>query len=431
MFGENLAALFLLYARPVAAIGRILDRGRLWIAIVMALAVSWLVHFAETRTEIVSQPPAGVAAPNAPVPLVDEDEATVLPPRPSVTESAIRIWTALDPLSLFAGLGAIVFAFVPAVIGARAAAGFGSFGVLMRRDYLSLVMISMTVWTAAYLPAGVILFLVPPQLPLWPLLIASNLYFLVLAALSIRTLLGINFAPAAGLAVLGAVTAMIALALYQFAGPLRYMVMSPFFLLYGLYFGYSMFVSNVRSLGDGLRSRQHFQQQLEIATNNPRDADAHYQLGLIHLQRRQRTEAAARFRRAVEIDPSEADAQYQLGRIAREEKRLDDAIASLTTAASLDDKLSQSEVWRELGAAYFEAARTGEAAAALVKFTDRRPYDPEGLYWHGKTLVALGRTTEAREMFEQAIEAVKTMPSHRRAEVRQWGGQSKSELRKL
>ncbi len=44
MFGENLAALFLLYARPVAAISRILDRGRLWFAIVAALAISAAVH---------------------------------------------------------------------------------------------------------------------------------------------------------------------------------------------------------------------------------------------------------------------------------------------------------------------------------------------------------------------------------------------------
>jgi hypothetical protein len=53
------------------------------------------------------------------------------------------------------------------------------------------------------------------------------------------------------------------------------------------------------------------------------------------------------------------------------------------------------------------------------------------LYWYGRVLAATGRANEAKEMFQRAIDAVKTMPRHRRAEVRQWGSHSKSELRKL
>jgi len=208
---------------------------------------------------------------------------------------------------------------------------------------------------------------------------------------------------------------------------MKYYLMSPFL----LYYGYTLFASDVRSLGDGLRSRQHFQQQLEIATTNPRDADAHYQLGLIYQKRRQWTEAIVRFEKAVEIDPGEADPHYQLGRIARAQKRFDDAIGHLKTAAELDDKLSQSDVWRDLGAAYFESGMVQEAAAALEKYTDRRSYDPEGLYWYGRALATLGRKDDAREMFQRAVDAVKTMPSHRRAEVRTWGSQSKGELKKL
>ncbi len=44
MLLENLTALLLLYIRPVAAISRILDHGRLWFAIVVALGVSVLLH---------------------------------------------------------------------------------------------------------------------------------------------------------------------------------------------------------------------------------------------------------------------------------------------------------------------------------------------------------------------------------------------------
>jgi tetratricopeptide (TPR) repeat protein len=439
MLGENIAALFLLYARPVAAVSRILDRGRLWFAIVAALAVSLMIHIPQRGAPLdqgdgpaVPAASSGQSTPDPhskPPPDFDDDNAPVVPPipRPPAWLIAIVSWIGEEPGGFYSSPAAIALVFIPVIVFARATAGYGSFSVLMRSDYLSLLMCLLMVWAAAYLPAAVILWLTGGQVPLTPLLLASNIYFVVLGALAIRTAQGVSFGPAAGLVALGSLGAMLGLTVSGFAGPSRYYLMSPFL----LYYGYTLFASDVRSLGDGLRSRQNLRRQLEISTNNPRDADAHYQLGLIYQKRRQWTEALARFNRAVEIDPKEADPHFQLGRIARAQKRFEDAIGHLKTAASLDDKLSQSDVWRDLGAAYFEAGKTEEAAAALAKFTDRRPYDPEGLYWYGRALAKLGRKDEAREVFERAIEAVKTMPPHRRAEVRVWGSQSKSELKKV
>jgi hypothetical protein len=50
--------------------------------------------------------------------------------------------------------------------------------------------------------------------------------------------------------------------------------------------------------------------------------------------------------------------------------------------------------------AYFETSRLEEARRALRKYVLHRPYDPEGLYWHGKTLASLGGSREARQQFE-------------------------------
>jgi hypothetical protein len=44
MIGENLASFFLLYVKPVAAISRLLDHGRLWMAIGLAALVTVLIH---------------------------------------------------------------------------------------------------------------------------------------------------------------------------------------------------------------------------------------------------------------------------------------------------------------------------------------------------------------------------------------------------
>jgi tetratricopeptide (TPR) repeat protein len=337
---------------------------------------------------------------------------------PALLESAILSWIGY---SLLAPLVATALVFVPVVIFLRAAAGFGGFGVLMRSDYSSLLLCVLTAWAAAYLPFALLGFV----LPFGPLLlIPANLYFAVLAAFGIRTIFGIGFGPAIGLAILGCLAAVGGIALSDLAGGLKYYLMSPFL----LYYGYSMFGSDVRSLGEGLRGRQQFQQQLELATANPRDADAHYQLGLVYQKRRQYSEAIARFEKAIEIDPTEAEAQLQLGRIAREQGRFDDAIRYLKTAAELNPKLASGEVWRELGSAYFGVSRFEEAAAALAKYTERRSYDPEGLYWYGKALAELGRAAAARAAFEQCVEAVDTMPKHRRAEVRKWKGLAKKEL---
>ena len=388
---KNVATLLMLYARPVLALSQILDQGRLWFSLIVVLGVSFLLR----------APDAGPQAP-----------------------SVLLRFISYERGSVFLELGAIAIVLVPAILLARAAAGFGSFGVLMERDYLALLNCALMSWSAAYLPlavAGAFL----PIVHTIPVYIAANVYSAALTALSVRTVFGTGFAAAAGMTALGWGAALGGGLLLEVVGGMLRFLFSPLL----LYFAYLLFGSNVRSLGQGLRSRQHFRRQLEMATNNPRDADAHYQLGLIYKARRQYTEAIARFTQAVAIDPEEADAHLQLGRIAREQNRSEDALRHLQTAVALDDKLAMSEVWRELGAAYFGAARFAEAAAALAKYTDRRTYDPEGLYWYGKTLLKLGRSAEAREMFERAEEAAKKMPSHRRAEVRKWGSLSRSELR--
>ncbi|SRR5579883_137595 len=437
MLGENLAATLLLYVRPVQAISRILDHGRLWFAIVLTLAVSVLASIADPASLIMQSALATMnqniadsyRAPEAPkrTPVEDGEPPQTPPASPRPPWARVYFFHSI----FFSSVWSIAVLLVPAMIAMRALLGYGSFGVLMRQDYLSMLMCTLLAWSAAYLPAAVGAWALTIATPgtaslaaVGALFGASVLYFLVLTGLSARTAFGISGKLAAGLVAVGAVVSIVGGAIFGVLGISALYLASPFY----LYYAWGLFGSDVRSLGDGLRMRQHFHNQLEIATNNPRDADAHYQLGLIYQKRRQYTEAIARFQRAVEIDPKEPEPHYQLGRIARQQNRVDDAVRHLTTAASLNEKLEQNEVWRELGAAYLDANRLNESLQALEKFINRREYDPEGLYWYGVALKRTGRVEQAREMFRRAIEAVRTMPSHRRAELRQWGSRSKSEL---
>jgi tetratricopeptide (TPR) repeat protein len=257
------------------------------------------------------------------------------------------------------------------------------------------------------------------------LLGASEIYFLILVAYCVRTLWGSGLAVAIGAAMVGLAAMFGGLVAFLMLGSFMYYLASPFVLFYA----YILLGSDIRSLGEGLRARQRLRRQLDIAATNPRDADAHYQIGLIYQQRHQYDEAKKRFTRAMEIDAREADPVFQLGRIALEEERFGDAIELLRHAAALDDRCCSHEVWRDLGVAYFRSGRLDEARAALGKFVERRSYDPEGLYWYGKSLLALGQLDNARQQFKQCREAVETMPPNRRRQLGKWKRMAAAELK--
>jgi Flp pilus assembly protein TadD len=400
MLGEQLQLLLMLYVRPVRAASRIIDHGRTWFAVVAALVVLVAV-------------PGGVFV--------------AAGPRPTLFATIVL---TIAPTTVVKTMGALGLAFVPAVILVMTVYKWHeSFAVMLRRDYLTLLNCVLLSMAAAFLPLAVLSRMVvfgwyPVALSI---LIAAEIYFLVLVAFCVRTLWGSGLAVAGGAAIIGLVAMFGGMIAFLLLGSLMYFLASPFVLIYA----YLLLGSDMRSLGEGLRARQHFRRQLDIATTNPRDADAQYQLGLIYQQRHQYDEAKKRFARAAEIDAREADPVFQLGRIALEEDRLDDAIELLGRAAALDDKCCSHEVWRDLGVAYFRSGRLEEARLALGKFVERRSYDPEGLYWYGKSLVALGHRDEARQQFEQCKEAVETMPPNRRRQLAKWKRLAVAELRSL
>ena len=383
---------------------------------------------AQARAEK-NTPPEGSAASDE----SDEDFADLMtPPAPPSILDAIDRFTARTPTQYFSPLFAIAICFVPTVILLVTLwANLGGFSTILFRDYMSLLVCCLLAWAAPYLAlAGVNQALRLSHVSAYDhpaLWWVAQGYFTLLAVLAIRTVFGTTYALAAAAAG-GAWAASIGgLFLYSTFGNVTAYLASPF-VLYYLYMGLA---PEFRSLGRGLRSRQGMKQRLENATLNPRDADAHYQLGLIYVQRRQYEPAIERFRKAIAIDPNEADAYYQLGRIAREQGRYGEALEHCRAAARIDDKHFSSEVWREIGITSLLAGNCEEARQALEKYLSRRPYDPEGDCWYGRTMAKLGRSQEARAAFEQTIEAVRTMPAARKRQVRCWEAEARRELKKL
>jgi tetratricopeptide (TPR) repeat protein len=375
----NIKLLLRVFGQPAAAMSAILDQGSLLFASVSALAVALLFRSAW----------------------------------------AIGFYTPLLVLAVVYVPGVLLLATLLGGLG-------GGFGSVFRRDYSPLLTCTAMAWAAANLPLALVAWMLP--VPVFPIALAATyLYFMILMFFVVRTVFGTENRNAVAIVCLSWIPLVGAAFLW---GPLRFLlrwVASPFFLFYAYYY----LGGEIGNLGAGLRSRQNFRRMLAAAAVNPHDGEAQYQLGLIYQQRRNLTEAIQRFKNAVAIDPRETDAHFQLGRIAREQGRLKDALAHFQTVYDQDDKHSQNEILRELGAVYLTAHQFEDARRFLADYIERRPYDPEGLYYLGKALEGLSKPGEAREMYERSAEAVRTAPRYRRRVVAKWSRLAQKQIGKL
>jgi tetratricopeptide (TPR) repeat protein len=403
----NLRLLLKLYTRPLTAMSGIIDQGSLVFGILAVLAVSALLNI-------------GVWAR-----IAEADWAVQRAPARRATRAPQSMLVGFVlATSTLSGIFALALLYVPATLLAMVfLEPIGSFGVAFRRDYGPFLACALSSWAASHLPFGVLALVVPESLGgilaaliLW----AGGLtYFAVLMVCAARTVFGARTRNAVAAVLLG----LLGYALEGFLPLLA----SPFL----LYWGYQLFYGEIGAVTGAFGARQSFKRHLEAATLNPRDAGAHYQLGLIHQGRRQLAEAVERFQKAVEIDPGELDAHYQLGRIAREQKRYEDAIRHFEEVVRRDARYARYEIWREIGATYVESGTFEHARWALEKYTAQRTHDPEGLCLFGETLARLGEKDAARRQFESCIEAADTSPGYRRREVWRWRKRAEQSLAAL
>jgi tetratricopeptide (TPR) repeat protein len=454
MIWENTKLLLGLLYRPVSSMGRIVDEGHWLYAAVVVAALSMVFHTTVTsviynnyeaiyhefeRTEEDSEEHFGqfMTKPGATINFEasePEMEAGNRPsgyyekrPLPFVGQRGWWFISFAQP-SLFSTVLGMAILYIPCLILLVAMSGVNaSFSVLLRRDYGPLLTCGLMAWAASHLPFALAGFALEPlrlnektALALWA---AGAISFGLLMALGLRMLFGVKYSRGLLLVSIAALSFSVQAKLFATVSPYLF---SPFLLFYA----FQMFRGDIGDIGFSLRQRQGFRRSMEAATINPRDASAHYQLGLIYQYRRQYAEAISRFEKAIQIAHDETDAHFQLGRIAREQGRLQDALNHFSVVLEQDDKHAHSEIWREIGATYIAASMFEEAQHALEKFIDRRPYDPEGLYYYGKTLDQLDKSDEARQAFSRCVEAVTTMPSYRYREQRRWDKLAKEQLKK-
>lgn len=329
--------------------------------------------------------------------------------------------------SFYTPLLVLAIAYVPGVLLLSTLLGrLGNVAMVFQRDYSTLLTCTAMAWAASQIPLLAAEQFVPAESLIWVAL-ACVVWFAVLMFFAVRTVFGTGNGVAAGVIGLSWLPLVVLAVLWGPLSMILHWIASPFFLFFAWYYLGSEF----QNLGAGFRSRQNFQRMLEAAAINPHDGDAQYQLGLIYQQRRRYSDAIERFQKTVAIDPTETDAHFQLGRIAMEQGRVADAIARFETVLRQDEKHSSSEVHRDLGSAYLAAGRIDDARRELETYTDRREYDPEGLYHYGQVMERSGDPNTARSLYIRAVDAARTAPRYRRRFTAKWSRLAQKQLHRI
>ena len=444
---ESLKLLFLVYLRPGFAFSEIMDRGNWLVAAGLTLVIavtffgtinsklntayripapSEFVDPAMYQRELeYSEFEAGQKRSMEAYQKALAEKQTI----PLVGDTFFKFFS-FEPAAFYQPLLALSVFYVPALILLISLfTGIASFGLLLRRDYAVLATCALLAWSAAHLPfaiAGLATF----NLELDPAVyfamwVASGAFFGFFMLFALRTVFGTSFGIALLVVALAWPSLSLSIYVLQYISP---WLLSPFILFWVvIYFG-GFLGGEVRGFGNAFRQRQNLKRFLQNATVNPRDADAHVQLGLIYLDRRQEGRALEHFQNAIQIDKEEIDANYELGRIARKNGELQKALDHFEVVLEQDDKYRLSEIWREVGATYLDAGMLKEAGDALEKFVDRRAVDPEGLYYLGRVLKAKGDNDRARDLFEEAVQAARTSPYFRSRQLGQWSKLAQKEL---
>ena len=417
---KQLGLFFSFYARPLRTMARLLDEGSPLFGALLVLLVSSLFEFGPLlgltqAAEDSDRPPVSVAGSSSTAEDVNaeelDDEPTSVGLRGASVGALASIATS-GPIGTLVGLAVL---YAPSLLfAATLLAPIGGFGVAFRRDFGGLLTATFFIWAAAHLPFAVAAAFVPQS---FLLRLAGTVAFAALLT------------PAAQLALGAPLLASGASVLVGFFGlllmPFLTFLASPFLLFYA----WAFISGNLSDVEWSLKARRSQRRYLEAATLNPRDAEAHIQLGLIHLRRRQWPEARARFERAVEIDPTDPDARYQLGRLERRDGKYAAAEKHFLAVIARDPKFSQHEIWREFGANYLDAKLYEDARKALEHFAGQRAHDPEGLVYLAESLAALQRNDDAQTRFQEAIAAADSTPHYRQHEVKPWRKRAARQLR--
>ncbi len=164
----------------------------------------------------------------------------------------------------------------------------------------------------------------------------------------------------------------------------------------------------LRSLGDMQGSQSGEMLQLAIgeyeklAQLDPKDLETHLILGQLYGLNHDSAKAEAQFKIARTIDGNSEDAVLNMARLYSEQGQTQQAIDALTTIPA-DDRSARIDF--ALGAAYDQAHRSREAAAAYKAALEEDGDNPDGERALAAALIASNQPGEALAVYQQLVKA--------------------------
>ncbi len=210
---------------------------------------------------------------------------------------------------------------------------------------------------------------------------------------------------------------------------LSWLTLPIFYLLTTFLFALPLFVlipvlyiafQRMRHFVDARAGERDLQHHLHSLTLNPQDADAHHQLGLIHLKRRNLDAAKRCFTAALKVDPKDPDYHYYLGRAYELAGEWPEALECYEDTYQLNPEYGLGDIFREVGKGYLQTGKVEKAIEFLRFFLENRSSDPEGRYWLAVALQKTGDLDQMKTELNSLLERAKTNPKFFSRGNREW-----------
>jgi tetratricopeptide (TPR) repeat protein len=328
-------------------------------------------------------------------------------------------WDAFFRLNFIQAVLFLSLVYVPAVILlSNSIAGDGLGFSISREEYQSHISALFPLWGVLFLLAAPLQWLMPQFLVLAGGMVGISIGLLILviilALYSIWAIKELNYLSVAA-----------ALAVFVFS----WLTLPVFYVLSSFLFALPLFImlpliylafQRWRGLLQARSGESDFKQHLQALTANPQDADAHYQLGLVHLKRGNLEAAGRYFGNALAIDPGDADYHYYLGRVYEIRADWQRALEQYEETYRLNPEYALGDIFREVGKGYLHTGKLEKAVEFLKFFLENRSSDPEGRYWLAVASQKLGNTEQLQLQLRTVLEQARSNPRFFRRENRKW-----------
>ena len=132
---------------------------------------------------------------------------------------------------------------------------------------------------------------------------------------------------------------------------------------------------------------------------------AHYNLGLIHYEKKEYDNAVAEFKKAIELNPNDVFSHYAIGNIHRDKGDMENAVKEWQNAVNILPRFSLAR--HEIGNYYNSKGQSDKAAAEFETIIKNEPYFTSAYVSMGFILIDKGDLDKAIDMFTNGQKANK------------------------